>query len=96
MDKELAMGFIGILFVCALLAVVGNMTIEDELMEEKHYCNDVFNGLYPDYNGLMRNGICKKYEEPSDDQSERNATSRGAYVLQSQYQQNRTESHIRF
>ncbi|WZB35724.1 hypothetical protein FtMidnight_44 [Enterobacteria phage FtMidnight] len=56
MKKILAcVGFIAALI---LFGIVGNMDYEDALLEEKRYCENVAEGVWPDYKGIFE-AVCK-------------------------------------
>lgn len=46
----------------AALGLLGNMSKQDNDMDEKNYCQMVHEGLQPDYNGTYKQGKCPKGE----------------------------------
>lgn len=49
---------ISIILVIAILLIVSTMDYQDEVMEQKHYCEMVREGYWPDYKENY-NEVCK-------------------------------------
>lgn len=45
---------IGLLFVIAAFIVVGMMDKQDAELEQQRYCNNVRDGVWPDYHGTFK------------------------------------------
>lgn len=64
--------WIGLLiFSIALFGFIGDMSYEDALAEEREYCENVIEGVWPDFRGEYEN-ICKKYEKGIDNETATN------------------------
>lgn len=57
---------IGLLALVLLMGVVGRMDYEDAQLEEALYCDNVRNGVWPDYEGTYKN-ICKSSAKTLDE-----------------------------
>lgn len=59
-DHERNIAFSVFLIICLVagLALVANMSKEDNDMAESFYCQSVHDGLQPDYNGTYKQGKC--------------------------------------
>lgn len=54
--------FIIILLICGI-ALLGQMSKEDNDVSEKYYCQMVHEGVQPDYNGTYEQGKCPELEK---------------------------------
>lgn len=63
-EKYVVAAFI---LVCGLV-VTSNMDFEDAIQQERLYCENVKEGVHPDYDNLY-NKVCKKYEKAVDNET---------------------------
>lgn len=57
-ERNVFLSVIAIICLVAGLALVGNMSKEDNDMAESFYCQSVHDGLQDDYNGSYKQGKC--------------------------------------
>lgn len=58
-EKKLLWEVLAIAAILLVLGIVGNMDYADELREAQAYCNNVADGIWPDYKGIYQKE-CKK------------------------------------
>lgn len=62
----------GVLFAgISALLVVGQMDYEDAVAQERLYCKNVREGVWPDYDSIYEK-VCKKYETGVDAEASSN------------------------
>lgn len=57
-ERNVAFSVFVIICLVAGLALVANMSKEDNDKEQKYYCQMVHEGVQPDYNGTYKQGKC--------------------------------------
>lgn len=61
-ERNAFLSVITIICLVACLALVGNMSKEDNDKEQKYYCQMVHERVQPDYNGSYKQGKCPQSE----------------------------------